>query len=225
VFADPAALASAAASEFLARGRAAIAARGRYLAALSGGSTPGATHAAIAARATEIDWQRVHLFWGDERCVPPDDPESNYGTARESLLDRVPIPAKNVHRWLGERPPEDAAQDYGRRLRALAGDPPALDFVFLGIGSDGHTASLFPGSAALRVFDRVAAANYAPALGQWRLTLTYPVFDAAREVVFLAEGEAKRDVLRRIESGEGLPAGRVKAAETLWFLDRAAAGE
>lgn len=164
------------------------------------------------------------MAWGDERCVPPDDPASNFRMARETLLSRVPIPAENVHRWLAERSPEEAAADYAGRLTALAGAPPVLDLVFLGIGPDGHTASLFPGSAALAILDRPAAANFAPALGEWRLTMTFPALDAAREVVFLAEGEGKRDVLRRIAAKEDVPAARVRAADTRWFVDRAAVG-
>lgn len=167
----------------------------------------------------------MHLFWGDERCVPPDDPESNYRMARETLLGRVPIPAGNVHRWPAERPPEEAAARYGEDLAAAAGAPPVLDFVFLGIGADGHTASLFPGTSALSVADRACAASFVPALGVWRLTLTYPALDTARRAVFLVEGEGKREIVRRVAEGEDLPAGRVRAAETLWFLDRAAAGE
>ncbi|HET7451479.1 MAG TPA: 6-phosphogluconolactonase, partial [Thermoanaerobaculia bacterium] len=181
-------------------------------------------HAGIAARAAGIDWEGVHLFWGDERCVPPDDRESNFGMARETLLDRIPIPAENVHRWLAEIPPEDAADRYGRELAAVAGSPPVLDFVFLGLGTDGHTASLFPGSAALAIAGRACAANFVAELGAWRLTLTFSALDAARTVLFLVEGEGKRDIVRRIAAGEDLPAGRVKAGETLWFLDRAAAG-
>jgi len=114
VFAGPAALAEGAAAEFLSRAAEAIAARGRFLVALSGGSTPRAAHAAIARRASECDWGAVHVVWGDERCVPPDDPASNYRMARETLLSRVPIPGENVHRWRAELPPEGAAVDYAR---------------------------------------------------------------------------------------------------------------
>lgn len=145
--------------------------------------------------------------------------------ARETLLSRVPIPEANVHRWKMEREPAAAADLYEREIASIAGDPPVLDFVFLGIGADGHTASLFPGSAALAVSDRSCAANFAPALAEWRLTLTYPALDAAREALFLVEGAGKREIVRKIEAGGDYPAARVKAAETVWFMDRAAAGE
>jgi 6-phosphogluconolactonase len=225
VFADPASLARGAAEEFLVRGREAIASRGRFLAALAGGSTPRAAHAEIARRRDEIDWATVHLFWGDERCVPPGDPQSNYRMARETLLSRVPLSEANVHRWPTELPPADAAARYEEVLTSIAGAPPILDLVFLGLGADGHTASLFPGSAALSIADRSCAANFAPALGEWRLTMTFPALNAAREALFLVEGESKREIVRKIEAGEDLPAARVRAARTLWFLDRSAAGE
>jgi 6-phosphogluconolactonase len=225
VFETPAELASGAAAEFLRAGREAIAARGCFLAALSGGGTPRATHAAIAGRAEQIDWSRVHLFWGDERAVPPEDPRSNFRMARETLLSRVPIPPANVHRWKAELSPVEAAARYEEELASLAGSPPVLDLIFLGLGSDGHTASLFPDSAALSITDRSCAANFAPSLGEWRLTLTYPVLNAAREALFLVEGESKREILGKIEAGGDYPAARVKAATVRWFLDRAAAGE
>ena len=225
VFEGPAELAAAAAAAFLRAGREAIAARGRFLAALSGGETPRAAHSAIAARAGELDWARVHLFWGDERCVAPDDPRSNYRMARETLLARLPVPAANVHRWKAEREPAEAAALYEEDLASIAGAPPVLDFVFLGVGTDGHTASLFPGTSALAVTDRSCAANFVPSLGEWRLTLTYPALNAAREVVFLVEGAGKREIVRKIEVGGDHPAARVKAARTLWFMDKAAAGE
>lgn len=225
VFETPPALASAAADEFLRAGREAISARGTFLAALSGGETPRATHAAIAERAGEIDWMRVHLFWGDERCVAPDDPQSNYRMARETLLSRVPIPAANAHRWRSELPPAEASALCEQELRSVAGTPPILDFVFLGLGGDGHTASLFPGTDALSITHRSCAANFVSSLGAWRLTLTYPALNAAREVLFLVEGEAKREIVGKIEAGADYPAARVKAARTLWFMDKAAAGE
>ncbi len=225
VFETPTTLARAAAGEFLRAGNEAIAVRGRFLAALSGGGTPRATHEAIADRAGEIDWRRVHVFWGDERCVGPDDPRSNFRMARETLLSRAPTPAENVHRWKAELPPSEAAGLYGNDLLSIAGDPPVLDFVFLGLGEEGHTASLFPGTEALSITDRPCAANFVPTLGEWRLTLTYPALSSAREVVFLVEGEAKREIVRKIAEGGDYPAARVRAATTLWFLDKAAAGK
>jgi len=156
--------------------------------------------------------------------VAPDDPASNYRMARETLLDPLSIPPERVHRWHAELEPEEAAAHYEAELSRISGAPAILDLVFLGLGEDGHTASLFPGSAALEITDRSCAANFAPAVGAWRLTVTFPVLDAAREALFLVEGEGKREIVRRIEAGGDFPASRVKAAKTLWFLDRAAAG-
>jgi 6-phosphogluconolactonase len=145
--------------------------------------------------------------------------------ARETLLSRAPIAPENVHRWKAELPPSEAAGLYESELLAIAGSPPALDFVFLGLGEDGHTASLFPGTEALSVTDHPCAANFVPSLGEWRLTLTYPALNASREVVFLVEGAAKREIARRISAGGDYPAARVQAAKTVWLLDRAAAGK
>jgi 6-phosphogluconolactonase len=168
-----------------------------------------------------VDWDAVHFFWSDERCVPPTDGDSNYRMARETLLSALPLPESNVHRWRSELPPEEAARAYEKDLRRLVGVPPVLDLVILGLGGDGHTASLFPGSAALEIRDRYAAENFVPALGAWRLTLTYSALNAAREALFLVEGKAKREIVRKIQGGEDFPASRVHAEKTLWFLDRA----
>jgi len=175
-------------------------------------------------RRDDLDWAALEIFWGDERSVPPEDPQSNYRMARETLLSLVPIPAANVHRWPAELAPENAANAYEEELdRRLGND--GLDLVFLGIGDDGHTASLFPGTAALEVRDRRAAANFVPAFDRWRLTLTYVALEAARAVLFLVEGQAKAPVVRRLKDGEDLPASRVRSPETIWLLDRAAAGD
>ena len=224
VFADPAALARAAADEVLRCAAESIAARGRFLVALSGGSTPRATFAEIARRRKELVGTAVDFFWGDERCVPPDDPASNYRMARETLLGPLAIPEPQIHRWHSELPPKTAAELCEDELCRVAGSPPVLDLVLLGLGLDGHTASLFPGSAALDVHDGFCAANFAPALGAWRLTMTYPALNAAREALFLVDGEGKREILRKIEAGGDFPASRVHAARTLWFVDRDAAG-
>ena len=224
IFPDPPALARGAADEFFRCARESIAARGRFLVALSGGSTPRATHAEIARRRKELDGTAVDFFWGDERCVPPDDPASNFRMARETLLDPLAIPESQVHRWRSELPPKTAAELCEDELFRVAGSPPVLDLVLLGLGLDGHTASLFPGSAALDVYDGFCAANFAPALGAWRLTMTLPALNAAREALFLVDGEGKREILRKIEAGGDFPASRVHAARTLWFLDRDAAG-
>ena len=145
--------------------------------------------------------------------------------ARETLLSRVPVPEANVHRWPTELAPAAAAARYEEALTAIAGAPPILDLVFLGLGADGHTASLFPGSAALSIADRSCAPNFAPALGAWRLTLTFPALNAAREALFLVEGTGKREIAGNIAAGGDYPASRVRSQRTLWFLDRAAAGD
>lgn len=144
--------------------------------------------------------------------------------ARETLLDPLSILGSRVHRWRSELEPEEAAGLYAEELFRAAGAPPVLDLVFLGLGADGHTASLFPGSAALAVTGRYCAANFVPSLDAWRLTMTLPVLNAAREALFLVEGETKREIVREIESGGDYPASRVRAERTLWFLDRRAAG-
>ncbi len=227
----PAALARAAAEEW--RVRALATASGRFAVALAGGSTPRALYALLAdPRAPyreALPWARTHVFFGDERTVPPDHPESNYGTAREALLARVPIPPENVHRIRGEEDPVAAARSYEDDLRAFFGRPPRFDLVLLGLGADGHTASLFPGSPALEE-PRLVAAPFVPALGARRITLTLPALDAASRVVFLVSGATKAPAVALILSGgpgsEALPAARVRPLDgtVLWLVDRAAAG-
>ncbi len=232
---DAAALAEAAADLFARLAAEAIAARGRFNVALSGGSTPRVLHARLSApdakRAARLDWTRVHVFWGDERCVPPDHPDSNYRMARETLLDRVPLPAANVHRIHGELPPERAAAEYERALRAYFGDGslPRFDLILLGLGEDGHTASLFPGSAALGEAARWAVAvphSDPPPPPLPRVSLTLPVLNAAAQVVFLVSGAGKAQRLAQVlrRPGESLPAGRVHpTGGLLWLVDAAAA--
>jgi 6-phosphogluconolactonase len=198
--------------------------------ALSGGSTPRRFHE-LLARVDGIDWSRVHVYWGDERAVGPDDPESNYRMARETLLDHVPIPPAQVHRMRGEEDPHQAAAGYERVLAETFGvQPPAvprLDLVILGVGPDGHTASLFPGTAALAVRDRWVVANHVPQQQAWRITLTYAVLDAAGCTLVLAAGENKAEAIERIfvpGAADQPPAAFVRpAGPMLWFLDRAAA--
>ena len=152
---DPTSLARAAADHFVSLAVEAIAVRGRFAVVLSGGSTPKASYAVLATdeRAARVDWSRVYVFWGDERCVPPDHPDSNFRMARQALLDRVPIPSGNVHRMRGELDPAQAAADYQQALLRFfaisSGDTPSFDLILLGMGDDGHTASLFPGTSAI----------------------------------------------------------------------------
>ncbi|MCB1079606.1 MAG: 6-phosphogluconolactonase [Verrucomicrobiae bacterium] len=189
---------------------------------LCGGSTPKAVYRALAERG-DIDWERVLLTFGDERCVPPDHADSNYRMAKEALLDPAGVPRASVMRMAGEMDPAEAAQRYEgqfRKLAQLAGEAIFVhDLVLLGMGEDGHTASLFPGTAALEASDRWAVENYVAKLDSWRLTLTFPLINAAREVAFLVTGDAKRPIVDEIlAGGSPHPAERVKAAKVSWLL-------
>jgi 6-phosphogluconolactonase len=229
VYPDAAGLARAAAERFVTLAAEAIAERGRFLVALAGGSTPRLTYKLLASGdfTARIDWPRVHVFWGDERCVPPDHPESNYRMARETLLDGIAIPPQNVHRIRGELPPERAAEAYQGELERFLGPDGRFDLILLGMGTDGHTASLFPGTPALEDRGSLAVAAYIERLPAWRVTLTLRVINASRHVVFLVMGAAKASALRRVQTGEPLPAGLVQPADghLIWLVDRDAAGE
>jgi 6-phosphogluconolactonase len=227
------ALAAAAADRIVAAARNAIRRRGRFRIALSGGGTPRPVYALLGAapRAAAIDWSRVDVFWGDERCVPPDHAESNYGVARELLLDRLPgLRAAAVHRMPADAADLDrAARRYqGEVARAFGTDPgaarpPAFDLVWLGMGRDGHTASLFPGSAALVERRRWVMASWAPGPAVWRMTFTLPIINAARLALFVVAGADKAVPLRAVRAGaRDLPAALVRARTTLWLVDAAA---
>ncbi len=229
---DPRALACEAAQRVSGLARQAAGSRGRFSLALSGGSTPGALYRLLAEEPyrSHIPWSQVHLFWADERCVPPGDPGSNYRLACEALIAHVPLPVGNVHRVRGELDPEAAARACDRELRRFFGGPrPRFDLVLLGLGSDGHTASLFPGSEALEETARLAVATTTvydnrPA---GRITLTLPALNAARQVLFLVSGPEKAEIVRTVlADAEGqLPARRVRpvAGQLAWLLDAAAA--
>jgi 6-phosphogluconolactonase len=224
-------LAEAAAQEFAARAGEAIDQRGRFAVVLAGGSTPKATYEILARDyADRIDWSNVHFFFGDERSVPPDHEDSNYRMAREALLDHVP--AGSVHRMQGELPPDEAAEAYEQELRDFFGSEelPRFDLILLGTGGDGHTASLFPETAALEVHDRWVVANPVLKLETTRITLTVPVINAARAVYFLVAGEGKAGPVAEIL--EGTPDPRQYPATLIqpqggpkWMLDRPAASE
>lgn len=242
VFPSADALVYAAAEHFVGVAAQATLATGRCVVALSGGSTPKSLYALLATEryAARIDWSCLHVFWGDERCVPPDDPTSNYRMARETLLDNVPLSRENIHRIRGEDNPVSAAAAYERELRdifeTLAGPPQTapgarFDLIFLGMGANGHIASIFPGLTAVRETRRWVIAEYVGEVSMWRVTLTPPVIDAAAEVVVLVTGGNKAGMLRRVLEGsrqpETLPAqvlaprnGRVR-----WLVDAPAAAE
>lgn len=201
-----------------------IADHGRFTWALSGGSTPRALYALLAEQdAAQIDWSRVHVFWGDERTVPPDHADSNYRMAQEALLSRVSIPAAQIHRIQGELPPEQAADAYESLLRREFGQDGRFDLVLLGMGDDGHTASLFPHTKALHERERWVVANEVPQLTTWRITLTYPAINAAARVAFLVSGAGKaarlRDVLEGTPNPDALPSQGVQPTngELIWF--------
>jgi 6-phosphogluconolactonase len=229
--ADPAALARAAAEELARLAAEAVAARGAFSLALAGGSTPRALYQLLADPAgpfrARIPWPSVHAFFGDERAVPPDHPESNYRMARAALLDRVPL--GSVHRMAGELGAPEAAARYQVELRAHFGEVsfPAFDLVLLGLGTDGHTASLFPGSPALGERSRWAVAAPGPPPSTERITLTIPVLEAARAVAFLVAGADKAGPLRRLvrprAGEEPIPAARIRFRGSVRVLADAAA--
>ena len=224
-----------AAEQIAEQARAAIRARGSFSIVLAGGSTPKAAYERLAASdASDVRWERWEVFFGDERCVPPDHAESNYRMAREALLSRVPIPENHVHRMRGEIAPHAAADEYDAMLRGRLGPidslEPTFDLVLLGVGEDGHTASLFPGSPTLDVRDRYAVATVAPEYMKTRerVTLTYPALTRARLQLVLATGAGKRPVVTsilraRIGSPSYPAGGLVGMYPVRWLLDREAA--
>ena len=204
-----AAVASLAAEFFTRSISDAVAARGRARVAVSGGSTPKAMFALLADTSqpffSRVPWDALDLFWVDERCVPPDDAESNYRMTSEQMLSKVPLADDRIHRMEGELEPEVAAARYETVLRntfKLEGaETPTFDLILLGVGDDGHTASLFPHTKALNEMSRLVVANHVPQKDTWRLTLTWPVINQAREVAFLIEGAAKAQVLHDVFLG------------------------
>jgi 6-phosphogluconolactonase len=229
VFGDAEALARGAAHWLCAKTRATT---GNFAICCSGGSTPKRLYELLRQRdiAAQFSWERLHWFWGDERFVPHDHPDSNYGMTRDALLTHVPAPAQNIHAVPTEGvTPEQSARAYEQTLRDYYGaatlDParPLFDVALLGIGEDGHTASLFPGQPALDETKRWVAPVIGPR-SEARVTLTYPALDSSQAAVFLAVGEKKRAMVRRGRAGDrALPATRVKPVGTLyWFVDRAA---
>lgn len=234
---DPAALARRAAQYFVEMTGETVAAQGRARVALSGGATPRAAFELLADPSqpwrNRMPWQALDLYWVDERCVPPDHADSNYRMTREALLDHVPLRPEQIHRIEGELEPQAAAARYESELRnsfRLEGaEIPRFDLVALGLGSDGHTASLFPHTEALNEMSSLVAANYVPRLDAWRITLTWPVINHARSVFFLVSGEDKASIVQQVLLGprdpDRLPSQLISPSSGIltFILDKAAA--
>lgn len=235
---DRAALARNAAARFVQLSGDAIRERGRFSVALSGGSTPRELYTLLATPefATQVDWTRVHFFWGDERAVPPDAVASNFRMVEETLLSRVPVPPQNILRVLTEKEPARAALEYEQSLQEFFNGPipdplPRFDLILLGLGENGHTASLFPHTAVLHNVHDWVAAEYIAEVNMYRVTLTAPVINAARNILFLVAGPDKAATVRAVLRGESrpedLPAQLIhpRDGDLVWLLDREAASQ
>lgn len=228
---NPEDLSHAAATHFVAKSHETISKNERFTVALSGGSTPKRLYELLADPAEafrdRIAWEKIHFFWSDERHVPPDHPESNYRMTYEALLSRVPLAKDNVHRVAGENPSaSDAAAQYEEILKAVTGEAlPQLDLILLGLGTDGHTASIFPGSEVLQETKRLVAAPWVEKFKSYRITMTLPLLNNGESVVFLVSGDEKAEIVKEVLEGpERYPAQAVKPkGELLWLLDEAAA--
>ena len=224
---DAVTLAHEAAQEFHRLAEAAVQQQGRFAVALSGGNTPRSVYSLLAGEPNQLPWERIHIFFGDERHVPPDHPDSNFRMASESLLSKVPIPEKNIHRIHAELDAEPAAAEYDQDLRDFFGlvnqGWPRFDLIFLGIGEDGHTASLFPGSKALTETSSRVTANWVEKFKTFRITLTFPVLNHAAEVVFLVSGASKSQILSEIlrPDAQKYPAQSIQPenGRLLWLVD------
>ena len=238
VFSEAAELARAAAEEIAQAVGETVRHADRFTLALSGGSTPEALYRLLASREEpfrdRLPWSLIHFFWGDERHVPPDHPESNFRMASRAMLDAAQLPPGNIHRIPGEEPDAArAAGEYEAELRSFfelsRGEPPRFDLVLLGLGADGHTASLFPGTRAIHERERLVVAHWVDKLGAFRITLTPPVLNAAARVIFLVSGEDKAEALRAVIRGDfepdRYPAQIVRPVHgsLVWMVDRKAA--
>ena len=218
-----------AAAFILEQGRAAIGERGEFRLALSGGHTPRPVYRELAARAQDLSWERTFITFGDERCVPPDDEKSNFRMARESLFTPAAVPERSIARLRGEIEPQVAAQEYEDQLDVLAVQKGEMvyrhDLILLGMGDDGHTASLFPGTAAAEEKLRKVVANFVPKLATWRLTFTFPLIQQARRVLFLVDGTKHAQLIDAVLAGDHqYPAARVAGgpAEVTWIIGQPA---
>lgn len=225
----------AAAEEFVRVGRLAIGAQGRFSVALSGGSTPKGLYSLLASKCGDFPWNRTYFFFGDERHVPPTDPESNYRMVNESLLSKISIPPANVFRVKAENPDAAAAAaDYeselGKFFELKPGEFPRFDLILLGLGPDGHTASLFPESEGLNEQSKLFIANWVEKFKTIRLSLTFSVINRAAEIIFLASGPDKAQMVHQVLEGKNAPAFPAQLVHPtdgtlLWMLDEAAAAE
>jgi 6-phosphogluconolactonase len=235
-FADAEAVSQAAAREFARSATESVVARGKFTVALSGGSTPKRLYQILseAPHRDTIDWSKVEIFWGDERSVAPDHADSNYRMASEAMLTRLPIPAERVHRMQAERQDRDkAAQDYQNEIARVfgvspTGEPPVFDLILLGMGPDAHTASLFPGTTALKEMSKWVVPNWVEKFKTFRLTMTRPMINKARQVLFLVAGKDKTDPLLKVFCGPSDPNTYPSqlicptTGQLTWYLDVAA---
>lgn len=235
VLATPPDLFHAAAEEFVRLGRNAIGAQGRFTVALSGGSTPRSLYGLLAEKYGNFAWNRTFLFFGDERHVPPDHPDSNFRMVKESLLAKIQIPGENVFRVKAEMQDASAAAlDYEKQMRQFFAPPPSefpkFDLILLGMGPDGHTASLFPDSDGLNEQSRWVIANWIEKFKTHRITFTFPVLNSASEVMFMASGADKAGMVQQVLEGKNAPPYPVqqvapKDGKLVWLLDEAAAAK
>jgi 6-phosphogluconolactonase len=239
IFPDSATLARAAAEQFIKIANNATQAHGIFSVALSGGSTPQQLYSLLGSEpfSEQVDWSKTHFFWGDERCVPPNKPDSNFLKAQQVLLSHIPIPEENIHRILAEMAPEQAAEQYEETLLRFFSSltdeeertQASFDLILLGMGDDGHTASLFPGTDVVNEERRWVRALYVDKLAAWRVTLTPTILDRARHILFLVSGAGKSYTLQRVLYGsyhpDRYPAQVIRAdhGELLWMVDEAAA--
>jgi 6-phosphogluconolactonase len=229
VYTDTTELAQAAAQRWVELAHESLRARNSFHVALAGGSTPEPVYRLL--RDADVDWSKIHLYWGDERDVPEDHPDSNFRMARLALIDSVPIPEANIHPIRVQPDIEETVTEYRQQLEKVhqaQGGFPCFDLIMLGMGDDGHVASLFPDSSALGVTDRSVVSVYVEKLNSWRVTLTYPVLNAARHIMLLVAGEAKAPVVARaLDSGDteqDYPVQKLSPQGKLeWFLDKSAA--
>jgi 6-phosphogluconolactonase len=229
-------LSRAAASEFIRQGHRGVKEKGQFSVALSGGSTPKSLYSLLVNDSSlqkEVPWDQTHFFWGDERHVPPDHPESNYRMTKEAMLSKIAIPSENIHRIRAENPnAQQAAEEYEETLRTFfrlkAGELPRFDLVLLGMGLDGHTASLFPGTEALLEQRRLVVATWVEKFHTHRITMTLPVLNQAAFILFLVSGEEKAETLRQVLEERGqkspLPSQFIRPTHgrLLWLVDRGA---